>query len=88
MRKLAKSKPRFKTRGEAAAEEKLPRLFAQASEDDMEAMMIGYRIASNEPRETWKDKLAAVPERLLERVKNYLRWAWARDTKDDFEVHP
>lgn len=50
--------------------------------------MIGYRIASNEPRETWKDKLAAVPERLLERVKNYLRWAWARDTKDDFEVHP
>jgi len=56
--------------------------------DEIEGQMAGYRIASNHHKADWKDKLAEVPERLREYAADYLRWAWKRDPKDDFEVHP
>ena len=77
--------PAFKTRGQATAQVAAPTEIKRASAEDMEAMMTGYRIATNEPRKAWKDKLAEVPEHLMERVRDYLRWAW---NLKDFEVHP
>jgi hypothetical protein len=88
IRKKTKKKsaiPAFKTRGQAIEQIAAPREIKRASAEDMEAMMIGYRIATNEPRHAWKDRLAEVPEQLMERVRDYLRWAW---TLKDFEVHP
>lgn len=55
---------------------------------EVEGQMAGYRIASHHPRETWAERLVEVPEQLREAARRYLRWAWARDTSDDFEVHP